>query len=94
MTGSVMLIFDCTTDPGELPPDLAHEALQIHRHCTEPDCHPLRRARVHSNDRTHPPHRSGSPRPPPSYPPTVTASTTTINANTSTATPATTNAVT
>ncbi|MFE6859042.1 hypothetical protein [Nocardia sp. NPDC057668] len=45
MTGPVMLIFDCTTDPGELPPPLAREAAQIHRHCAEPECEVLRRAR-------------------------------------------------
>lgn len=45
MTGPVMLIFDCTTDPGDLPPDLAREAEQIHRHCAEPECRVLPRAR-------------------------------------------------
>lgn len=44
MTGSVMLIFDCTVDPGELPPDLANEILQIHMCCADKECRARSRA--------------------------------------------------
>lgn len=44
MSGSVMLIFDCTADPGELTPDLAYEALRIHRCCADRECRARSRA--------------------------------------------------
>ncbi|NNH72571.1 hypothetical protein HLB23_22370 [Nocardia uniformis] len=44
MTGSVMLIFDCTVDPGDLAPDLAYEVLQIHLCCADRECRARSRA--------------------------------------------------
>ncbi|MET8424820.1 hypothetical protein [Nocardia sp. NPDC004860] len=42
---TMMYLFDCTMDPGDLALTQAHQAMQIHKFCTVDNCLVRRRAR-------------------------------------------------
>ncbi|MFD7846853.1 hypothetical protein ACFV4K_28470 [Nocardia sp. NPDC059764] len=42
---TMMYLFDCTMDPGDLGLPQAHQAMQIHKFCTVDNCLVRRRAR-------------------------------------------------
>ncbi|MFE3256252.1 hypothetical protein ACFXPS_39430 [Nocardia sp. NPDC059091] len=42
---TMMILFDCTMDPGDLALTQAHQAMQIHKFCTVDNCLVRRRAR-------------------------------------------------